>query len=185
MNGLHVQGLLNSAAVKTELWHAFTKSANLSGKNADEQSILEIFFPSSILYRQLHDMEACSEGRDWKAAQRCLKGRVQLDTKQSCWNSVLALQIWYWNTTPEETGCALVWFILKLLWLRARGEGQGFLQHLAAMQKSRGLWEAGGMDVLLKAHAQILARGFLTSAIIFRPVKATRQCLSSEIAGGV
>lgn len=78
-----------------------------------------------------------------------------------------------------------MWFILRLLWLRARGEGQGFLQHLEAMQKSPGLWEAGGMDVLLKTHAQILPRGFLTSAIIFRSVKATQQSLSSEIAGGV
>lgn len=157
----------------------------LQEKNADEQSIFENFFPSSVLYGQLHDMEARSEGRDQRAAQRCLKGRVQSNTKQACWNSVLALQIWYWNTTPEETGWALVWFILRLFWLGVRGEGQGFLQHLAAMQKSPGLWEAEGMDVLLKTHAQILPRGFLTSAIIFRSVKATRQCLSSEIAGGV
>lgn len=84
MDGLHAQGWLNSAAVKTELWHAFTKSANPSGKNADEQSILENVFPSSVLYRQLHDMEAYSEGRDRRAAQRCLKGRVQLNTKQAC-----------------------------------------------------------------------------------------------------
>lgn len=69
MDGLRAQGLLNSAAVKTELWHAFTKSANPSGKNADEQSILENFFLNSVLYRQLHDMEACSEGRDRRAAQ--------------------------------------------------------------------------------------------------------------------
>lgn len=114
------------------------QSANPSGKNADEQSILENVFPSSILYRQLHDMEACSERRDRQAAQRCLKGRVKLNTKQACWNSALALQIWYWNTTPEEAGWALVWFILRLLWFRARGEGQGFLQHLAAMQKAVG-----------------------------------------------
>lgn len=185
MDGLHAQGLLNSAAVKTELWDAFTKSANPSGKNADEQSIFENFSPSSVLNGQLHDMEAHSEGRDWQDAQRCLKGRVQYNTEQACWNSALALQIWHWNTTPEETGWALVWFILKLLWLRVRGEGQGFLQHLAAMQKSLGLWEARGMDVLLKTHAQILPRGFLTSAIYFRSVKATRRCLSSEIAGGV
>lgn len=84
MDGLHAQGLLNSAAVKTELWDTFTKSANPSGKNADEQSIFENFSPSSVLYGQLHDMEACSEGRDWRAAQRCLKGRVQYNTKQAC-----------------------------------------------------------------------------------------------------
>lgn len=157
MDGLHAQGLLNCAAVKTELWHAFTKSANPSGKNADEQPILENFFPSSILYR--HDVEACSEGRDRRAEQRCLKGRVQLDTKEACWNFVLVLQIWYWNTTPEETGWALVWFILRLLWLRARGEGQGFLQHLAAMQNSPGLWEAGGDGCALKGTCLYPGKG--------------------------
>lgn len=86
-------------------------------------------------------------GSDRPDTPRCLKARVKLNTKPAHQNSALALQIWCWNTTPVQTYCGQVWFLLRLLWLRD-GVKNGLAQHLAT---KRGPVGALGMQQLRAA----------------------------------
>lgn len=111
--------------------HTFTEwKCESFGRNADKPSVLGNVIPVSILHRQLR---ATRHGRERLASRtKVFKSTHKIKHKEPAHqNSALALQIWCWNTTPVQTYCAQVWFLLRLLWLRD-GAKKALAQHLAA-----------------------------------------------------